>query len=116
MNSTRESVLLGASRIRVTRGARDLSIQAELGGVQRMARFITLFPVGLSLGLGVLFFAMFSFISNHRGWVVPVAVVVGANALLWLILGPFLARQLYARTCSGLDALLHNMASVGNSA
>jgi hypothetical protein len=116
MMSTRQSALLGASRIQVIRGARELSIEAELGGVKSMTRFVTLFPIGLSLFLCVLFFVVFSFVFDHRAWVVPVAAVTGANALLWLLLAPLLTRHVHARTCRGLDVLLDNMASAGNDA
>jgi hypothetical protein len=116
MTSTRQSTLLGASRIQVIRGGHELSVEAELGGVKRMTRFVTLFPIGLSLFLGVLFFVVFSFVFDHRAWLVPVVAVTGANALLWLFLAPVLARHVHTRTCRGIDALLSNMASAGNTA
>jgi hypothetical protein len=67
MNSTRLSPLLGASRIQITRATGELALEAELAGIQRMARFVTLFPVGLSLALCVLFFVVFSLVFEHRG-------------------------------------------------
>jgi hypothetical protein len=115
MTNTRQSPLLGASRIRVSRSAHELWLKAELGGAERMKRFLTLFPVGLSLFLCVLFFVLFSFVFDHRAWVVPVVAVTGANALLWLLLAPLLARQVHARTCRGLDALLNNTAGAGKA-
>jgi hypothetical protein len=116
MGSTRQSALLGASRIRIDRGAHELSITAELGGVRRMARFLILFPLGLCLFLAILFFVLFSLLLGRSGWVVPVVVATGGNALLWMVLAPLVARHLRARTCRGIDTLLNNMAVAGNAA
>jgi hypothetical protein len=115
MTSTRQSALMGASRIQIIRGAHELSIEADLGGVKGMTRFVTFFPIGLCLFLGVLLSVVFSILFDHRAWVLPVVVATGANALLWLILAPMLARHIHARTCRGLDALLNNMASAGHT-
>lgn len=116
MTSTRQSALMGATRLRITRGSHDLSIEAELGGVQTMSRFVTLFPIGLSLFLCVLMLVQFSVLSDHRGGVVPVIAITGLTALPWLFLGPLMARHVHARTCRAIDALLNNMASAGNAA
>jgi hypothetical protein len=116
MNSTRQSALLGASRIQITRSGRELAIEAELGGVEWMGRFLVLFPIGLCLFLAVLFFVVFSLLFNNRLWVIPVVAVTGGNALLWLFLAPYLTRVIKARTCRGIDALLNNMALTGETA
>jgi hypothetical protein len=115
MNSTRQSPLLGASRIRVTRGPRELALGADLGGVQWMTRFATFFPVGLSLCLGVGFLVLFGLLFGPGAWILVVGPVTGVNALLWLVLGPVLGRRLRARTCQGIDALLNNMAVAGKT-
>lgn len=44
------------------------------------------------------------------------AAITGGNALLWLLLGPWIARRLQDRTCRRLDALLANMVAVGEGA
>lgn len=116
MSSTRQSALLGASRIRITHGGNTLSMEAELGGVTRVKRFMTLFPIGLAFLLAIVLSLVFSWVFDHYLWLVPVVAVSGANALLWLVVGPMMARTIYARTRQGLDALLSNMAMTGNSA
>jgi hypothetical protein len=116
MNSTRQSSILGASRIQIARVQNELAADAELGGVQRITRFVTLFPIALILLLGLVFVVVFGLTMNNQNWVLPVAVVVAGNGLLWLILGPVLARYIKNRTCRGIDALLHNMAVAGESA
>ena len=84
-------------------------------GVARMRRFVTLFPVGLVLGLGAVLSVLFSVVLSPGMGVVAVAAVVGGNAALWLVLGPLLARWIRARTCRGLDALLANMVAVAEA-
>jgi hypothetical protein len=106
MNSTRQSALLGASRIRIGSGHGELSIEAELGGVERMSRFVRRFPIGLGLLLAVVFVAAFGF--RVPAWIAPLVAV-----LPWLVIGPWMAQSMRARTCRGLDALLANMVAVG---
>jgi hypothetical protein len=116
MNSTRQSALVGASRIHLVRGPGELAVEADLGGVARMSRFVTLFPIGLVLGLGVVLSAVFSVLFGPGGWIAAVAAATGGNAVVWLLLGPLMARAIRSRTCRGLDALLANMVTVGESA
>ena len=115
MNSSRESPLMGASRIHVVGTSGELALEADLGGVEWMARFVTLFPVSLALGLGILFFVVFSIVFGPGPWMIGVAAGCGGLALMWLVLGPWMARSIRKRTCRGLDALLANMVAVGES-
>ena len=116
MRSTRQSALLGASRIQVTRSADELTMQAELGGVTTMRRFVTFFPTGLVLFLCIFLSIIFSLVFDDRQWVVPIVVASGTIMIVWLILGPLMARSIHSHTCSALDALLDNMAVTGNNA
>jgi hypothetical protein len=115
MNSSRESTLIGASRIRILDEGRQLVLEAELGGVARMSRFVTLFPMGLMFFLCVVFGVVFGVAFGPGDWIWAIAAVAGGNALLWLLLGPWMARKFRDRTTSGLDALLANMVAVGES-
>ena len=87
-----------------------------MGGVARMSRFVMLFPIGLVLLLCAVFAVIFGSRFGPGNWIFGVAAVTGGNALLWMLLGPWMARKFRARTCSGLDALLANMVAVGESA
>lgn len=51
LNSTRQNPLLGASRIHLELHGHELSLEAELGGVETMRRFLMRFPFMLGLGL-----------------------------------------------------------------
>ena len=113
MTSTRQSALVGASHIWVARDLDELSIEAELGGVRRMSRFVIYFPVGLSLLLCALFYVLFGLGLDNRAGESPVLAAIGGNAVLWLFLGPLIARHIHARTRRGIDALLENMVVTG---
>jgi len=116
MNSSRESPLMGASRIELISSGGNLAVEAELGGVARMSRFVTLFPICLVLSLGIVFSTVFGIGFGPGFWMGGVGAAVGANAVLWLILGPLMARRFRARTDRALDTLLANMVAFGESA
>ncbi len=105
--------MVGGSRIYIRGGRGEIAIEAGLGGVKRMSRFVTLFPLCLCLSLCILYAVMFGVGYGSRASIVPVAASAGGIALLWLLLGPLMARWIRARTCRGLDALLANMVAVG---
>ena len=116
MNSTQQSALVGASRIQISHRRGELALEADLGGAARMSRFVILFPLGLCLFLAVLFSVVFGTLFEPGVWVFTVAGTLGVNALLWLWLGPRMARGIRARTRRGLDTLLANMVAVGEPA
>src|SRR5262245_34476712 len=88
LNSTRQSALVGASRILIRGGTSELAVEADLGGAAFMTRFVMLFPIGLALALGCVFAVLFGFLFPQDPWVfVTIAIAVGGNALVWLVLG-----------------------------
>ena len=113
--STKQSALLGASAIRIEAAANTLSLAAELGGVRRMARFIWLFPPALCVGLFAGIVGLCALVAPQdlasvaRGAALP----LGINAALWLVIAPVFGRMLRKRTAEALDALLNNMAAMG---
>jgi hypothetical protein len=108
MNSMRENPLTGASRIRFRRSPGEMAVEAELGGVERMSRFVTLFPIGLCLAIAVTFVVIFGPPVPMAAWMAPAII-----ALPWLVLGPWMARFIRTRTCRALEALLANMVTLG---
>jgi hypothetical protein len=115
MFGSRQNDLAGASVIRITNGHGELAMEADLGGVARMKRFLTLFPVGLCLFLTVFFFVLFSILFGPGPWTMPVLGMTGGMAVLWSILGPLIAGTFRRRTVRGLDTLLANMVTVGEA-
>jgi hypothetical protein len=112
----RQNEFAGASRVGLTNGNGEMALDAELGGVERMKRFITLFPAGVCLFLMVVLTVVFSLTMGPGPWTLPVLAVTGGNAILWLILGPVIAKIFRARTLRALDTLLANMVAVGEAA
>jgi hypothetical protein len=55
MNSTRQKPVLGATVVRVELRGQQLRLEAELGGIDSLRRFMRRFPLALGLGLGALF-------------------------------------------------------------
>ena len=117
MNSTRESPLRGASQLRIREGIQELSVEAELGGVERMCRFIRIFPLALNFFL--LLLAVVITAASHPA-VLPIvagvaAAATGVNALVWLALSPMICRQLERKICRFIDTLLENLAAAQNA-
>lgn len=122
LRSTRQNPLLGASRIRIGGGHAELSLDAELGGVAGMRRFLTIFPLAMAagfaaffgLGMGFMFGRTFGVgfgVPFAPGWrwfafIAPIAVLPLAP---WLFLSPMFARSIRSRTLRSLDTLLSNI-------
>jgi hypothetical protein len=113
MNNTRESPLRGASAVRLESRPGRLALNAELGGVEWMGKFLTWFPNILCFGLGVVLTIVFLLTMGPGWWIAIVACVVAADGMLWLLLGPFIAKHLEAKTRNALDTLLVNAAGMG---
>jgi hypothetical protein len=117
MNSTRESPLLGATRIHLTHRSGELAVDADLGGVQRMTRFITWFPAILCIAIGLLVVGVFAVVLPEGVPIAAIAAggVAAVNLLLWAVLGPIMCRALRARSQRALDAFVGNLAAAGSA-
>ena len=121
LKSTRQNPLLGASTIRLTLDDHQLRLDAELGGVATMRRFLLRFPVLLGLGLGLFFSVVGGFMFGRQfgvGFGVPWAqgwtwvLFALASAMLpvtpWLFLSPMISFRMRGRTQTALDTLVKN--------
>jgi hypothetical protein len=114
MNSTRGNPLLGASQITLTADAGRIELQAELGGVRRMRRFLVVLLLGLSLLDVVVFGLQFHVFQGAPNW--PKLLLVTAGPIApWIVLGPLLVRLIRRRTIKALHPLLFNMVAVTRS-
>jgi hypothetical protein len=116
MHGTQHSPLAGTSRIHVRGGPGELALEADLGGVVLMARFVTVFPPALWLFLATLFSVLFSVLFGPGLWLLIVWGIAGGLTLFWLLIAPMIARAMRARASCGLDALLANMVATGEAA
>ena len=112
-HNSRESPLRGASTIRIEDRNGALNLYAELGGVEWMAKFLTWFPNLMCLGVGIVLTIVFLLTMGPGWWIGLVVGIVAADAMLWLVLGPFIAKKLEARTRTELDTLVVNAAGIG---
>lgn len=119
MNNTRQNPLLGASRVEVGIVGKQLQIQAELGALDRMKRFVTWFPLLLPLFLACVFVVLGftmgqpfagAFGANNGGftWVLIVIGICLLPGLPWLVLSPMMSRWMEKRTKQALDTLVNN--------
>lgn len=121
LTSTRQNPLLGASKIHLELHGQQLRLDAELGGVDSMRRFLMRFPLVLGLGLGLFFGVCGGLLFGRQfgvGFGVPWAqgwmwlLVSLGFALLpvspWLFLSPMMSNMIQTRTQSALTTLVQN--------
>ena len=121
LNSTKQPPILGASIVNLKVDGNLLHLNAELGGVDSMQRFLIYFPLVLGLGLGLFFGVGGGFAFGQRfgvGFGVPWAqgwqwmlVAIGGSMLPvapWVILSPLMAKMIRSRTQRALTTLVHN--------
>jgi hypothetical protein len=121
LNSTKQNPLLGASKIRLAIEGNQLQVDAELGGVETMQRFLIRFPLLLGLVLGLLFCVIGGWVFGQQfgvGFGVPWAQ--GWNWILvtfgfcmlpitpWLLLAPWIGNMIRTRTQLALNTLATN--------
>lgn len=129
MYSTRQNPILGATQIRLRAAGDFLELEAVLGGVRAMQRFLTVFPLAMAAGFLLLFGLVMGFAFGQvfgvgfgvpfaRGWhwlafAAPLAVLPLAP---WLFLSPVLTRKIRSRTVAALDTLLANIQAAARDA
>lgn len=111
LNSTRQNPLLGATRVELTAGDRTLRAVAEMGGVDRMRKFLLWFPLLLGLGLGLLGLLVQLMLGvgvPNAAWMLA---ALGPMAVLpWAFIGPWMAGRIVRQTERAVDTLVHNAA------
>lgn len=128
LNSTKQNPLLGASAIHLELHGQQLHLDAELGGVDSMRRFLMRFPFMLGLGLGLFFGVVGGVVFGRQfgvGFGVPWAqgvtwmlFAVGVAMLPvtpWLILSPMMSRTIRSRTENALTTLVTNAVQISRT-
>jgi hypothetical protein len=122
LRSTRQAPILGATTIVLKGDHGRMTLEAELGGVAAMRRFLYLFPTGLGaafvlvfgVGMGFLFGRQFGVgfgvpWAPGREWLyfaVPLSLLPLSP---WLVLSPLMARRTRRRTIAALDVFLTSL-------
>ena len=104
MASTKQNPLTGAGRIVLTRSGRDLRLEADLGGVRVLTRFLIGLPLGLFSAFGVAWLLS----GAARSPLPPQAALAVAP---WLVLSPLMIVLMRRRTVRALDDLLASLAA-----
>lgn len=125
LHSTKQNPLLGASSIHLRLEKQQLRLDAELGGVDSMRRFLYRFPLRLGLGLGLSFgilgglgfgrqFGVGFGVPWAQGWAWFFLALAGGLLPVapWLVLSPLLSRLIQTRTQNALTSLVHNAAQL----
>jgi hypothetical protein len=129
LNSTRQNPLLGATEVNIRIANAALHLDAELGGVDFMRRFVTWFPLLLGLGLGLLFVVVGGvLLGQHNGagfgvawaqgwrWILVAMGAAMLPVLPWLLLSPMIARRILHSTQAAFETLVSNAGFAGNAA
>ena len=129
LNSTRQNPLLGASRIHLLLQGQQLRLDAELGGVDSMRRFLMRFPFILGLALGLLFGVVGGFTFGRQfgvgfgvpwaqGWTWLLVAIGGAMLPVspWLFLSPMMSNMIRTRTQNALATLVQNAVQLPKTA
>ncbi|MCA8998088.1 MAG: hypothetical protein KDA80_13915 [Planctomycetaceae bacterium] len=119
LNSTRQNPIRGVSELVAEVRDGTLALDAELGGVEFLGRFLRIFPVALGLFLLVVLGTSLGLVLGAQfgiGFGVPFAPgwmwlpFIGAITLLptlpWLFLGPMITQSIRKKTERAVDALL----------
>jgi hypothetical protein len=125
LNSTRQNPLLGASQIELSIRGNELKVNAQLGGVDSMQRFLMRFPFLLGMGLGLMFCVVGGFTFGQLfgvrfgvpwapGWKwILISMGIGLLPVIpWLVLSPLISQSIRKRTQRALDVLVNNAANM----
>jgi len=99
--------MVGVSKISVAVRSREIEVTAELGGIDKVIKFMIVLIVGLAVFFVILFGIIFGVVQQQGfGKVLLLSL---APFIPWPVVIPLMAVFFKARTCRALDALVHNM-------
>ena len=108
MNS-RQSPILGISRASAWVRDGKVVIEADLGGLRGMQKFVKIFPPALAGGLLLIFTITFGATGKLAElWFVPVGACL-LTYLPWVFLAPWMNRMFERRANTAVDTLVQNM-------
>lgn len=111
LNSTKENPLKGVSEASIIIRAPAIEIKANLGGTQKLNKFLRIFPLGMALLFLIVFGVTALILPDFRQWWVFLILVLALSP--WLFLSPIMIRWIEKRTVEAVDTLLNNMVVMG---
>ncbi|MFM9066305.1 MAG: hypothetical protein ACKOUR_03065 [Planctomycetota bacterium] len=124
LRSSRENAIRGVSEARVSMAGDKIELQAELGGVVRLGRFATFFPLALGASLALVFGLILWGVSILGGngelarrpanLFIPLLAPL-LTTLPWLLLGPWLTRVFRRRTERAIESLVQSAAHIAST-
>ena len=107
MSSTRQNPLRGASDVKITIDFSSITLDAELGGVEKMKKFLIYFISGMALFF-VLLFGILHFVHESFKSMEPVTLffIVTSPFYVWIILIPLMTKSIKHRAENALDTLI----------
>jgi len=108
--STRQSPLLGISTAVFDFGRGQLTVDAELGGLNRMTRWLLIILISVGLIDASIFFALWYYLPelNQQRWFLFIPAL---TLLTWVFVNPFIIQFLRRRCQDAIDTLLSKAAS-----
>lgn len=109
MISSRQSPLLGISRLMCFLQNNHLILKAEFGAIRKLRKLMLLLLAALALSLTIFFAVLFHDRPNYNPWL-PLAPFIP-----WPFLIPLMVRVFFRRTQRALDTLINNALTLAES-
>jgi len=112
-NSTRQNALSGMSRGIFSFSRSTISIDADLGGVDRMSRFLLFLLAGMGIFNTLVFTGLWLFIDKLHAhpWFLAIP---GMTLLLWIFIAPIMTKWIRKRCEEAITNFLDNTALFHN--
>jgi hypothetical protein len=113
INSTRENPLKTVTEATFLVRNAAIEIAAKLGGVEKLRRFLRIFPIALATFFLLVWTTIAYFLPDFRHWwifVIPLAPLSP-----WIFLTPIISRSFERRSRDAMDSLVGNMVLLGSA-
>lgn len=110
-HSTHQNALLGMSRGELFFSPSHISINAELGGVDRTARFLLILMLGMGAINAIVFTGLWFFVEqlHAQPWFLAIPALV---FLPWILIAPRMAKWIRKRCEEALIRFVDNLAAL----
>lgn len=113
INSTRENPLKTVTEATFLIRNAAIEVRANLGGAEKMRRFLTIFPLALAAFFLIVWTTIAYFVPEFRHWWIFVLPLIPLSP--WLFLTPIICRSFERRSKDAIDSLVGNMVLLGST-